>query len=243
MPHSTVGTTVVELAGLLPAGAFGITQLVAMLWLAQREVQLSGLRTAVRRGVHEIRRPLQLMMIERTSESSPGTGALDLAAAVCSDLESATTSRLRRSQAAPRVEHLGPASPVKVILSSALDRWSPVCDMVGRSIRVAGAAGGSKIPSIPLSQALDNLIANAITHGSGPITLVARSNGTRFEIDVRDEGPRPSRSAGKIHSPRHGHGLAATHSYLSDLNGALRFRASDRGTTATIIVPMDKGPA
>ena len=45
---------------------------------------------------------------------------------------------------------------------------------------------------VALSQALDNLIVNAIEHGGPMVEVGARRHGRRLEITVTDSGRRPA---------------------------------------------------
>ena len=60
----------------------------------------------------------------------------------------------------------------------------------GRRISVRWRCGDAVADVDPLrvSQALDNLIANALEHGGGPITLEGIRHGDRIDLVVRDTG-------------------------------------------------------
>jgi signal transduction histidine kinase len=64
-----------------------------------------------------------------------------------------------------------------------------------------------------LTQAVGNLVLNALEHGAGPVRVRAHASRAHVRIEVRDHGPGlpapvASLSAGAPHAARRGHGLA-----------------------------------
>ena len=63
-----------------------------------------------------------------------------------------------------------------------------------------------------LTQAVGNLVLNALEHGAGPVRVRAHATRTYARIEVRDQGPGlpapVAELAGGLHAGRRGHGLA-----------------------------------
>jgi signal transduction histidine kinase len=93
------------------------------------------------------------------------------------------------------------------------------------------------VDPVRIAQALDNLIANALEHGAGPITIEGARRGGRIELAVRDGGTRPVRRIRESREPRRGHGLRVARSLARGNGGRLRLRAG-RDTVAAIELPV-----
>jgi signal transduction histidine kinase len=95
------------------------------------------------------------------------------------------------------------------VVADAQRRWTPRLAAGGRDLAVSvethiGSVNGS---ATALSQILDVLIDNAATHGSGVITVVARSAPGGAALEVRDEGSGiPISEVAKIFERHHGAG-------------------------------------
>ena len=117
-------------------------------------------------------------------------------------------------------------------------RWRVVLDWrAGRPV-VWGQAGR-------LGQALDNLIANALEHGAGPVTVVGRLAGGAVTVAVLDrgEGLRHSLSrAGPTSWRAHrGHGLVIVRRAIDDNGGRMLLVREGRGTGVQISLPLAGG--
>ena len=77
------------------------------------------------------------------------------------------------------------------LLDAAAGRARPAAESTGRELRVEsdGARAMVLADRDRTGQALDNLVANALAHGSGAVRLAARAAGERVELHVIDEGP------------------------------------------------------
>ena len=82
-----------------------------------------------------------------------------------------------------------PLAP-RPLLEAAAARGQAAAWTQGRQIVVCDQAPGSWLLADPdrAAQALDNLIANALHHGSGTITLTARHDGSLLGLHVSDQG-------------------------------------------------------
>lgn len=77
------------------------------------------------------------------------------------------------------------------LLENAVGRARPAAESSGRQLRAEsdGLARAVRADRDRASQALDNLVANALAHGRGAVRLVARDAGEQIELHVIDEGP------------------------------------------------------
>ena len=108
-------------------------------------------------------------------------------------------------------------------------------------------AGPAAIVAVPeqIAQALDNLIANALEHGSPPLSLTACTISGRVRITVSDRGPRAALngSNGNGSAPeRRGHGLALVSEIAAAHGGRFAISRSRNGTVAALELPL-AGPA
>ena len=99
-----------------------------------------------------------------------------------------------------------------------------------------------------LSQALDNLIVNAIEHGGPLITVDAVTRGESLRIAVADNG-RASRPPSRADSPaeviarlsgrrRRGHGLNVVRRVAAAHGGRFALERSERGSMAVLELPI-----
>jgi signal transduction histidine kinase len=163
-----------------------------------RVVVLERRLLLVARADHELRGPLTslLMAVERG-----GPYATELARVQLGLADLAEARHGRRAAAQP--------STVSV---AALTRRAAA----GRAT-VDWSAGDVVIQADPrrLSQALGNLLANAVQHGSGHVVVRGRRAGRRVRIEVADAGP------GIESRRRGGHGLAIADAAAADAGGRL----------------------
>ena len=94
------------------------------------------------------------------------------------------------------------------------------------------------VDPVRVAQALDNLIANALEHGRGEITIEGARRGTRIELAVRDRGVRRPRRLRGRPEPRRGHGLRLTRALARGNGGRFRMRTAVDGTVAALELPM-----
>ncbi len=171
---------------------------------------------SLREAVHELRRPLQALALgaERTDED-PLVAQLRTALA---DLDDAVAGR----RPCARRESFSLAE----LLEDARRRW------VARdgSVRVEGAAEAVRLEAdrVHLGMAVDNLIANGLEHGRGPVELGARVSDGSLLLEVRNgrrRGRRPPKGKGEgprgLADPRRGHGLRIAGRVAAAQAGAL----------------------
>lgn len=187
------------------------------------------------RAVHELRRPLQAIALTLEARSPDLVGAeacLEQARRALLDLDATVNGR-------------GPGSSVcrarigEVI--AALDRRWRFADVeVERPERDLDI----EVDFDRLGAALDNLVANALRHGTGIVRVRATADDVKARFEVRDEGPRarPGQGGGdnRRGDPRHGHGLQVVAGVAATHGGSLSpARPADGGgTLAAISLPL-----
>lgn len=194
---------------------------------------IAAFRRAVRlnRALHELRRPLQSisLSIEGQRPDLACAGAcLEQARGALEELDAAVNRRA--FSRAPVWTALGQ------IAEALENRWRFA------GVRVSAPLGGRPLDADPiaLGAALDNLVANAIEHGGGEVSVRALSARGSVRFEVRDQG-----SGGSAHAtagagdPRRGHGLAIASTRVDELGGTLisPARLQSGETVASLSVP------
>ena len=191
-------------------------------------------RRALNRALHELRRPLQAMILaaERPAASEPAsTRHLDLALDALAELDHEINGR-------PRAPARRTVADGRSVAIAAARRWRPLAVRAGRALEEGWLAGGALLLCDParLGRALDNLIANALEHGAGTITVAGELAGGRLRLIVADEGRWSRRpSAGR---PDRGHGLAVVEAIAEEHSGRFELRRTAAGTRASIELPI-----
>jgi signal transduction histidine kinase len=197
------------------------------------QIRSARRRVALNEALHELRRPLQAMLLARPA--LPGsTAALALAALTRLDREinggvasGAPTLVSCRSQA-----------------EEAVARWSERAVSAGTRIGLRWSAGGATVFADPaeLAGALDNLLLNALEHGSPPVRIDATVRSGRLRLAVidgggrsRDDGPGPDWLSGRR---RRGHGLKLVRRFATRQGGRFFLDRRARGTVAVLELPV-----
>jgi signal transduction histidine kinase len=92
-----------------------------------------------------------------------------------------------------------------------------------------------------LGAALDNLVANALRHGSGVVRVRACADRGKARFEVRDEGSElPAGGHAQARDPRHGHGLRVVAGVAAIHGGSVAPARQMRGggTLAAISLPV-----
>lgn len=211
-------------------------------------------RQALNEALHELRRPLQALALVGGATARADDrveGSVRLAAAALERLDSAVNG--------------GHGSPVsqrfrcEPVLRSAVGRWRPRVVLAGGSLELRWRAGEATVEGERerLEAAIDNLIVNAIEHGSSPIVVEGRRQGDRLYVSIADAGRGPASGpnrrllrpqglqfrAGAISGPRrHGHGLAVVRRVAADHGGRFALRRAPEGATAVLELPLAADP-
>jgi signal transduction histidine kinase len=114
-------------------------------------------------------------------------------------------------------------------------RWRVVLDWRAGRPTVWGDAGR-------LGQALDNLIANALEHGAGRVTIVGRLASGAVTVSVLDLGDGLRHSLNDLRPAswrsRRGHGLAIVRRAIEDHGGRIQLVRETRGTGVQVCLPL-----
>jgi signal transduction histidine kinase len=209
-------------------------------------------RSSLNEALHELRRPLQTIALAGADGGSPPPleSSVQLAAAALERLDREVNGggTLRR-----------PAEPIELrpLLDAAVRRWRARVGLGGGTLRLRWRAGDAVVCGhrVELSQALDNLIVNAIEHGGPRIWVDARPYKDRVRIVVADSG-RASRPQSRREGPgetvarlcgrrRHGHGLTVVRRVAAAHGGRFALRQSERGSLAMLELPLhrDRDPS
>jgi signal transduction histidine kinase len=185
-------------------------------------------------GMHELRRPLQAIALTLEARSPDLVGAeacLEQARRALRELDATVNGR--RPGSLIRKARIG-----EVV--EALERRWRFAD-----VEIEGPVVDRDIEADfdRLGAALDNLVANALRHGSGIVRVRATADGRKARFEVRDDGPRDpgGGDAGRgVGDPRHGHGLEVVAAVAATHGGAASpARPTEGGgTLAAISLPV-----
>jgi signal transduction histidine kinase len=184
-------------------------------------------------ALHELRRPLQAIALSLDSAAPDVGGAaacVEQARAALRDLDALVNG-------GPESRAVRRAAVADVLDALAL-RWrfaDVEVEVDCREVEVEADVDR-------LGAALDNLVANALRHGSGVVSVRARTIAGKARFEVRDGGPgRPAPE--RRRDRRHGHGLRVVADVASGHGGesSPARPASGGGTLAAISLPVSGG--
>ena len=211
---------------------------VSLAALAVRGSEGGRRRSALNECLHELRRPLQTLVLDapRSRNRTEVESSLRLAARAMERLD-----REINGGSLPLA-----TEPVRVepLLRSSLARWRARAELAGCSAQLRWRAGEAMVLGDPerIEQAVDNLLLNAIEHGGSRIAIEAGRSGSWVTIAVIDSGPRraPRPLAGRVGrggSRRHGHGLRVVRRVAAEHGGRFELRRSSGRTEARLRLP------
>ncbi len=224
-PHATL---LCGLAGGLWPVAFSMAAV-----LAGAKVRDARRRRSLNERLHEVRRPLQALALAAKPPSPEKPDPLELALAALRDLDREVNGGGFDFNRRP-VE-------ARMLAIAACERWRVKAGGAGRRISVRWRCGDvlAHVDPLRVSQALDNLIANALEHGGGPITLEGARRGDRIDLIVRDPGAAGTSRLREHKDPNRGHGLRITRRLIRGNGGELRVGSHWRsGTVAALVLPV-----
>ena len=209
-------------------------------------IRLPGVsrRAALNEALHELRRPLQALALS-VEPGRPATGGIESSLF----LVTAALDRLDEEINGPGPDRVPTPNPVRPMLEAAVGRWRARARISGGELRLGEVASAVlEGDPVALSQALDNLIVNAIEHGGPMVEVEARRNGRRLTITVTDSG-RAGRLAPRRESPgelfarvtgrgRRGLGLSVVRRVAASHHGSFDLRRSEGGAVATLEFPV-----
>ena len=190
---------------------------------------------ALNRALHELRRPLQALAL--------GSGAdLQVRAAIVAlaDLDREINGGPARPPARTLIE-------ARELARDAVERWREPALRLGRRVELRWYTRPCPIVCEPdqIARALDNLIANSLEHGSGPIVLEGTTTGARVRLHVADGGPgaRGNPPGWERRDSRHGYGTGIVAAAASCHGGRFATCRGPRGGSAVIELPLAPGSA
>ncbi len=186
-------------------------------------------RRALNARLHELRRPLQALALS-WSPALRGPDQLELALAALRDLD------LEVNGGVPDLQRRG--LDARAAVTAAIDRAQPLAARFRRRVLMRWECGHSVADANPLllAQALDNLIDNALRHGRGDVIVRGTLAEGRLRLAVADEGAASTTHRGR--DPRHGHGMEIARSAVGGSHGRLRLVTGERGSVASLDLPL-----
>lgn len=223
-------------AALAATGAMGVQTL-----------RLHRRRELVARACHELRNPLAaarllLASMERREEVPPAR-----LAAIDAELRRAGTALddLAAARLGRAVELRDEPVEVAELVEELLSSWHAVARAFGSDLRVGATSPGMQVRGdrVRLAQALSNLVANALEHGSGPVDLAVRRRGGAVQVEVADRGPGLPAPVGELTRTRRAgrgrrqRGLAIADQIARSHGGRLATAPTDTGARIALELP------
>jgi signal transduction histidine kinase len=212
----------------------------AALAFAGERLRVGRRRSALNRGLHELRRPLQALALT-APRASAGPGPIELAIAALADLD----REINGGEAPPRLGEFAP----RPLVAAAAQRWKARAAMIGGTIEFRWHAGPVLLLADPtrLAQALDNLIVNALEHGGPHITVSGSVGSGRLRIAIVDDGSDARRPHGEgpgavlarlLGRRRTGHGLEVVREVAASHGGRFALQRGATGSVAMLELPL-----
>jgi DNA-binding response OmpR family regulator len=224
---------------------------VATVVAAVGRLELRRRRELVARACHELRGPLTAARLALHAGARHGDAPPQRLAAIDLELKRAGVAlddlaAARRGRRAPDRDE-----PVDVgdLLAYQAATWRIVAGVFGCRVELVEPDRGAVVRGdrLRLAQAVGNLVANALEHGTGRVELLARSMGDRVRIEVADEGPGLPAPVGDLtRRPRagrgrRGRGLAIAADIADRHGGRLVAAPSARGARVALELPAWRG--
>jgi signal transduction histidine kinase len=203
-------------------------------------------RELLNRALHELRRPLQALLLQARTERAQPRGrdqleqALEALAGIDREVNGGSPQR--------------PSAVVdgRALAADAVRRWRGPVALEGRWIEFAWHANGSRLQCDEgaIGRALDNLIANALEHGRGPIRIDGTERAGRLRLTVangvdaggRAQQPPDRRAALTAHRHRagshRGHGLRIVAEVAAAHGGRFAACTHEDGASAVLELPL-----
>jgi signal transduction histidine kinase len=195
-----------------------VITLIVVLGLARRVLADHERMRLIAEAEHELRGPLQAIALAAPDHCRADLERLRIALA---DLTAARSRRRAHVDSEP------------IRLDRLVWRAATASDLVARrsggGVRLDWSAGPVIVTADRgrLSQALGNLLANAVEHGGGQVRVIGRRTKRGIRVEVRDSG--------------RGHGLAIVAKAVRDSGGTLTAAKAGSGTAVAIELPVVDG--
>jgi signal transduction histidine kinase len=195
-----------------------VIAVIAVLALGRRVVADHERMRLVAEAEHELRGPLQVLTLAADAARLDLQPELERARIALADLSAARSGRRASSEVEP------------VRLDRLVWRAATASDLAARraggGVHLDWSAGPVTVNADRgrLSQALGNLLANAVEHGGGQIRVVGRRTKRGIRVEVRDSG--------------RGHGLTIATKAVRDSGGTLRAGKAGTGTAVAFELPI-----
>jgi signal transduction histidine kinase len=196
-------------------------------------------RTALNEAMHELRRPLQVLSLSLpadASEVAPAESSLQLARVALDRLD-------REINGVSHEEEVKGVS-IRNLAEEAVRRWRSAVLRNGGTLELALDNEDTCVQGnyFDLTQALDNLISNAIEHGGGQVRIGWRREGDQVCVSVVDNGVIARAKFGRrglrrARRCRRGHGLKIVRRIARRHGGSFVLRSALEGTEASLLLP------
>ena len=226
-------------AGASATEAFRSRRLISRLHaVALCSHELRGALTAIGAAMSRLEGPSETPDRSRFEALRHG---FDRALLVARDLETARGALPVRSVQRPELVDL------HEVAGRVVDAWN-MSMSGGQQVALDWSAGATHVHgyAMRLTQALDNLVANAVEHGRGPVTVTGRMSGSHVSVCVLDRGAglvgplfdvRP-----RSWQARRGHGLVVARHAVELHGGTLRRVRGPSGSGIEVRLPAAAGP-
>jgi two-component system, OmpR family, sensor histidine kinase MtrB len=194
-------------------------------------------KRALNRALHELRRPLQALVLleERSGQpaaappSASRRGLLEVAASALQELDGTLNGG-------------APARPVqrfncREVVFACLERWRPAAARAG-GIRLYWDAGPAPVEgdAARMAQAFDNLVANALEHGGPPVVVTGARVAGRIRVTIANGGGETGGIEDR--DPRRGHGTEIVSEVASAHRGRFALCRTGSGCVAALELPL-----
>jgi signal transduction histidine kinase len=196
---------------------------------------------------HQLRTPLAALRLElemlvlRTGETEEATGAL----AQVDRLQATIAALLSVARDAPR--HTEPVDLV-ALAEEAESRWRGTLAAANRPLFVRAVGSDLTVRASPqvLTEILDVLLGNAVTHGAGEVTVTVRETPGSVAVEVADAGAGFAMDPEEAFARRagagdgHGIGLALARSLALAEGGRLDVTHAGPGPVIRLLLPAER---
>ena len=221
---------------------------LATVWILRAEGERR--MSLVAQAAHELRTPIGAALLGLHGVVEGAAGARRVAAVelelrraglALADLDAAPRGR----RAAGHAEALD----VCALLADAVEAWRPLAGALASELLFDPACPRLLVRAdgLRLTQAVGNVVLNALEHGAGPVRVRAHATRTHVRIEVRDHGPGlpapvATLAAERRHAGRRGHGLAIAARAAACHGGRLLTAPVSSGACVVLELPRADAP-